>query len=251
MSGERSLEGKVALVTGASRGIGAAIADVLGQRGARVLGTATGADGVEAIQKRLRQQNISGDALLLDLAEDASLAEFGQALARLEPAPAILVNNAGIVRDGLLPRLREEHWERVIRVNLGGAYRLCRLCLRGMLRARYGRIVNISSVVAHTGNPGQTNYVAAKAGIIGFTRSLAREVAGRGITVNAVAPGLIRSDMTASLSAERQTQSLRQIPMGRWGEPEEVAAAVAFLVSTDAAYITGETVNVNGGMSMN
>ncbi|HEX6999073.1 MAG TPA: 3-oxoacyl-ACP reductase FabG [Gammaproteobacteria bacterium] len=241
------LAGRVALVSGASRGIGRAIADALALQGAVVVGTATTAEGAAAIGERLAGK---GRGAVLDVTDaqavDALLAE----LEAHEGAPSILVNNAGITRDNLLMRMKPEEWDAVIDANLSSLYRLCKACVRPMLKARHGRIINISSVVGLTGNPGQTNYAAAKAGMIGFTKALAREVASRGITVNAIAPGFIDTDMTRALD-EKQVQALRdQIPAGRLGTAEDVAAAVVFLASDAGAYITGETLNVNGGLCM-
>ena len=244
------LAGQVALVTGASRGIGRAIAQTLGAAGATVLGTATSAAGVSTIENDLKQFRYQGRGFVLNVAAAASVEQFGQELAQAGFTPLILVNNAGITRDNLLMRMKDEEWDAVINTDLTSVFRLTRLCLRGMMKARAGRIINITSVVALTGNAGQANYAAAKSGMIGFTRSLAREVGSRGITVNAVAPGLIETDMTESLSAEQKSQLAMQISLGRLGSVGEVAQVVAFLASPSAAYITGETINVNGGMYM-
>ncbi len=240
---------RVALVTGASRGIGRAIAEALAVQGAIVIGTATTEQGASAIGEALAALG-KGRGAVLDVASDRSVETLLEDVGAREGAPAILVNNAGITRDNLLLRMKREEWDDVVATNLSSLHRLCKPCLRGMLKARYGRIVNISSVVALSGNPGQSNYAAAKAGMIGFTKSLAREVASRNVTVNAVAPGFIETDMTKALD-ENQVQALRaQIPLGRLGAPADVAAAVVFLVSSAASYITGETLNVNGGMLM-
>ena len=244
------LRGEVALVTGASRGIGRAIAETLARQGATVVGTATSAAGAAAIGERLAAADLPGEGMVLDVTDGTSVAALLEAVEGRYGAPGILVNNAGITRDNLLVRMKEEEWEAVLTANLGALYRMCRACLRGMMKARRGRIVSITSVVGATGNAGQTNYAAAKAGMVGFTKSLAREVAARNITVNAVAPGFIETDMTAAL-AEGQRDALRQqIPLGRLGTVTDVAAAVAYLVSPGAGYVTGETIHVNGGMYM-
>ncbi len=245
-----SFAGKVALVTGASRGIGAAISDSLGMQGAIVIGTATSESGAAAITARFAEKGIQGkglslnvtDAVAVDAAVKEITAEFG--------APAILVNNAGITKDNLLMRMKDEEWGDVIDTNLNSIYRVSKACLRGMTKARWGRIINISSVVGSMGNPGQTNYCATKAGVEGFTRSLAREIGARGITVNAVAPGFIDTDMTKELPEAQREALQAQIPAARLGQPEEIAAAVTFLASDGAAYITGDTLHVNGGMYM-
>ncbi|CAN5156030.1 3-oxoacyl-ACP reductase FabG [soil metagenome] len=238
----------MALVTGASRGIGAAIAAALAGHGARVIGTATSDAGAAAITARLAPEN--GRGIRLDVCDSDSISEALEDISGQEGAPLILVNNAGIARDNVLLRMQPGDWDSVIDTNLSAIYRMCKVCLRGMLKARRGRIINIGSVIGVMGNPGQANYAAAKAGLIGFTKSLAREVGSRNITVNVVAPGFIDTDMTRAMN-EPQRESLRAgIPLQRLGEPEDVAAAVAFLASPEAAYITGETLHVNGGMDM-
>ena len=244
------LEGKVALVTGASRGIGAAIADQLGQQGATVVGTATTDAGAEAISRRLSEAGIKGRGMRLDVSDDASVEAVIAAIAEAFGPVTILINNAGITRDNLLMRMKTDEWESVINTNLSSVYRLSKACLRAMMKARTGRIINIASVVGASGNPGQTNYSAAKAGMLGFTKSLAQEVGSRGITVNAVAPGFIDTDMTRDLPEAQRVALLGHIPLGRLGRPEEIASAVAFLASDAAAYVTGETIHVNGGMYM-
>jgi 3-oxoacyl-[acyl-carrier protein] reductase len=243
-------EQRVALVTGASRGIGRAIAHELGRQGRIVIGTATSEAGAERIDADLREQGISGAGWRLDVTDPASIDEVTKAIGDAFGAPTILVNNAGITRDNLLMRMKEDEWDAVIDTNLKSVYRVSKACLRGMTRARFGRIVSISSVVATMGNLGQTNYAAAKAGMEGFTRALAREVASRAITVNNVAPGFIATDMTQGLPEEQQKMLLGQIPLARLGQPEEIAAAVGFLTGESASYITGETLHVNGGMNM-
>jgi 3-oxoacyl-[acyl-carrier protein] reductase len=250
MSGAAELAGEVALVTGASRGIGRAVALELARMGAAVVGTATSAEGVSALESAFAAAGLPGRGVVLDVADAASCDAALAAVEGREGAVGILVNNAGITRDTLLLRMKDEDWEAVIRTNLSSVFRLSRGVLRGMMKARRGRIVNIASVVGLVGNPGQANYCAAKAGIVGFTRSLAREVASRGITVNVVAPGFIDTDMTKGLPEEQRKLLASQIPLGRLGQPEDVAAAVAFLASPRAAWITGETLNVNGGMHM-
>ena len=242
------LNGEIALVTGATRGIGAAIADRLSREGARVIGTATTPEGAARISETLAARG--GRGAVLDVVKPDSVAAVLEDIEGREGAIGILCNNAGITRDTLLLRMKEEDWVAVIDTNLASVFRLSKAVLRGMMKARKGRIVSITSVVGLTGNPGQANYAAAKAGILGFTKSLAREVGSRGITVNAVAPGFIDTDMTKAL-AEAQRASLNaQIPLGRLGQPADIAAAVAFLCSADGAYITGETLHVNGGMYM-
>ena len=244
------LENQVALVTGASRGIGNAIALALGAAGARVIGTATSAEGAVRVTETLASHACKGRGTVLDAANPASIDALIAQLEQAGEAPTILVNNAAITRDTLLLRMKPEDWDAVIATNLTAVYRLCRACVRHMMKERRGRIVNLTSVVGLTGNPGQANYAAAKAGILGFTKSLARELGSRGITVNAVAPGFIDTDMTRALSEEQRAALLQQIPAGRLGTAAEVAAAVLFLVSPQSAYITGERVHVNGGMYM-
>jgi len=244
------LEKQVALVTGASRGIGNAIALALAGAGARIIGTATTAAGAARFTEALASHGYNGRGAQLDAADAASIDALMAQLEQADEFPTILVNNAAITRDMLLVRMKPEDWDAVITTNLTAVYRLCRACVRHMMKERRGRIVNLTSVVGLTGNPGQANYAAAKAGILGFTKSLARELGSRGITVNAVAPGFIDTDMTRALSEEQRAALLRQIPVGRLGTAEEVAAAVLFLVSPQSAYITGETLHVNGGMYM-
>ncbi|WP_296806198.1 3-oxoacyl-ACP reductase FabG [Thiocapsa sp.] len=244
------LRDEIALVTGASRGIGRSIAMALAEQGAAVAGTATTAAGARSIEDALTQAGYRGIGVVLDVSDQASVeAAIGEVTARLG-APGILVNNAGITRDNLLMRMKDEEWDAVIETNLSSLYRVTKACLRAMTKARKGRIINIASVVGSMGNAGQTNYAAAKAGMMGFTKALAREVGSRAITVNCVAPGFIDTDMTRELpEAQRQTL-IGGIPLGRLGQPEEIAGAVAFLASPAAAYITGETLHVNGGMHM-
>jgi 3-oxoacyl-[acyl-carrier protein] reductase len=244
------LENDLALVTGASRGIGKAIALALAQAGARVVGTSTTAEGAQGLTELLTSKGLKGRGAVLDAGEPASIEAL---LAQLDGAgemPTILVNNAAITRDMLLLRMKPEDWDAVMTTNLTSVFRLSKGCLRRMMKERRGRIVNITSIVAITGNPGQANYSAAKAGLLGFTKSLAREVASRNITVNAVAPGFIDTDMTRALTEEQRGGLLSQIPMARLGGAEDIAAAVLFLVSPGASYITGETLHVNGGMYM-
>ncbi|PPT98595.1 3-oxoacyl-ACP reductase FabG [Xanthomonas arboricola] len=244
----KPLQGEIALVTGASRGIGAAIADTLAAQGATVIGTATSASGAAAIGARLAAQGGHGrelnvtDAAAVDGLIDAIGKEFG--------AISILVNNAGITRDNLLMRMKDDDWQAIIDTNLTSVFRTSKAVMRGMMKARKGRIVNIASVVGVTGNPGQTNYAAAKAGIIAFSKSLAKEIGSRGVTVNVVAPGFIDTDMTKALPDEARTALLQQIALGHLGQPEDIANAVAFLAGPSAGYITGETLHVNGGMYM-
>ncbi|WP_077272700.1 3-oxoacyl-ACP reductase FabG [Acidithiobacillus caldus] len=248
MSAAMELQGKVALVTGASRGIGAAIAERLAAAGARVVGTATSAAGAEAIGARLGDRG--GWGMVLDVTDDTAMDAVVREIVAQLGSVDILVNNAGITRDQLLLRMKDDDWDRVLDTNLRAVYRLSRLCLRGMLKAQCGRIINVTSVVGSMGNPGQSNYAAAKAGVAGFTRALAREVAARGITVNCVAPGFIETDMTAALPAAQREALLAQIPAARLGQAQEVAAAVAWLAGPQTAYITGQSLHINGGLWM-
>jgi len=246
-----SLDGKVALVTGATRGIGKAIAIRLGNQGAIVIGTATSESGAQTISDFLKESNITGTGMVLNVTDAESIETVISETETSFGAPSILVNNAGITRDNLLMRMKDDEWNDIIETNLTPIYKLSKRCLRAMTKARWGRIITITSVVGVMGNAGQTNYAAAKAGVIGFSKSLAREIGSRGITVNTVAPGFIDTDMTSSLSDEHKRTLLENVPIKRLGEPEEIAAAVGFLASLDAAYVTGETINVNGGMYMN
>jgi len=245
-----NLTGQLALVTGASRGIGRAIALELGSQGATVIGTATSQAGAQAISAALAEAGVGGRGELLDVTDAARCEALVETLQKEGKGIAILVNNAGITRDNLAMRMKDEEWSAVIDTNLGAVFRMSRLVLRAMVRARYGRIVNITSVVGASGNAGQANYAAAKAGVAGMSRALAREVASRNITVNCVAPGFIETDMTRALTAEQSAALITQVPAGRLGQPQDVAAAVAFLASPQAAYITGATLHVNGGMYM-
>jgi 3-oxoacyl-[acyl-carrier protein] reductase len=242
------LTGEIALVTGATRGIGAAIAARLAHDGARVVGTATTTEGAARISETLAAQG--GRGAVLDVVKPESIEALIEDIEAKEGAVGILCNNAGITRDTLLLRMKEADWDAVLDTNLASVFRLSKAVLRGMMKARKGRIVSITSIVGLTGNPGQANYAAAKAGIIGFTKSLAREVGSRGITVNAIAPGFIDTDMTRALGEAQRAALNTQIPLGRLGQPGDIAAAVAFLCSPDGAYITGETLHVNGGMYM-
>jgi len=243
-----SLVGKNILVTGASRGIGQAIAGVFAERGARVVGTATTPAGAEAIHTALSDQG--GQGAVLNVAQAQSIADLFNQLSTDGAIPQIVVNNAGITRDGLLARMADADWQSVIDTNLSSIYRICKACSRSMMKARFGRIINISSVVAAMGNAGQSNYAAAKAGMEGFSRALARELGGRNITVNCVAPGFIDTDMTRKLADSQRQALLNQIPLKRLGDVQDIAAAVLFLASDEARYITGETLHVNGGMYM-
>lgn len=247
MSDSPEASAPVALVTGASRGIGAAIADALAAAGYRVAGTATTDAGASAISERLGE---TGRGFVLDVSDDASVEAGLEAVTAALGAPEVLVNNAGITRDNLLLRMKPEEWSAVLETNVGGLYRLCRRALRPMMKARKGRIVNVSSVIGRMGNAGQSNYAASKAAMEGFTRSLAQEVGSRGITVNAVAPGFIETEMTDGIAEAQRQQLLARVPLGRLGSPAEIAAVVVFLASDAAAYVTGETLHVNGGMYM-
>ncbi|MDT8450407.1 MAG: 3-oxoacyl-ACP reductase FabG [Wenzhouxiangellaceae bacterium] len=240
------LDGRVALVTGASRGIGAAIADRLAGLGADVFGTATGEQGAAGVAERLGE----GRGLVLDVCDADAIVECVRVIGERAGPPTVLVNNAAITRDQLLMRLKDEDWSAVLETNLTGVMRLSRACLRGMLKARGGRIISVSSVVGYSGNPGQTNYAAAKAGLAGFSRSLAHELGSRNVTVNVVAPGFIDTDMTRALDEAQRERLSSGIPLGRLGEPGDVAAAVGWLASPSAGYITGQTLHVNGGMYM-
>jgi 3-oxoacyl-[acyl-carrier protein] reductase len=240
----------IALVTGATRGIGKAIAIVLGKAGATVIGTATKPEGADQISAYLKAEGVKGKGMVLNVADPAQIDASLKALVAEFGDPTILVNNAGITRDTLLLRMKEEDWNAVIETDLTSVFRLSKACLRGMMKARRGRIISIASVVGASGNPGQANYCAAKAGIMGFTRSLAQEVGSRDITVNTVAPGFIDTDMTRALSEEQRTGLLQKIPLARLGSPEDIAQTVLFLASPGAGYITGETIHVNGGMYM-
>jgi 3-oxoacyl-[acyl-carrier protein] reductase len=245
-----SIEGSIAVVTGASRGIGQAILRTLGAKGAVMVGTATTELGAEGITEDLRAHNCKGRGLKLDVAEPATVAAVVKTIQDEFGTITILVNNAGVTRDNLLMRMKAIEWEEIININLTSLYHLTKACLRGMMKARYGRIINIASVVGQMGNPGQSNYAAAKAGMIGFTKSLARELGSRGITVNTVAPGFIDTDMTQALPEQQREALVKQIPLNRLGQTSDVANAVLFLASSEAAYITGETLNVNGGIYM-
>jgi 3-oxoacyl-[acyl-carrier protein] reductase len=244
------LNDQVALVTGASRGIGRAIALALGERGAVVIGTATTPSGAEAISEMLAAAGVRGRGTVLDVADPDAIEALVKDVTASEGAITILVNNAGITRDNLLLRMKEEEWNQVLDTNLSAVYRTSRACLRGMMKARGGRIINIGSVVGQMGNPGQVNYCASKAGMAGFTKALAREVGSRNITVNTVAPGFIETDMTRGLDEGQRAALASQIPLARLGTPGDIAATVTFLASPAAAYITGQTISVNGGMHM-
>lgn len=250
MAQEGPLTGKVALVTGASRGIGKATAQMLAAGGATVVGTATTDAGAERISEYLSAAGANGAGQMLNVCDPDSIGSVVKFIGEEFGAPLILVNNAGITRDNIMLRMKEDEWDSVIDTNLTSLYRVSKACMRGMTKARWGRIINISSVVGAMGNAGQANYAAAKAGLEGFTRSLAREVGSRAITVNAVAPGFIDTDMTKELPAEQKELLQSQVPVGRLGNPEEIAAAVCFLCGSDAGYITGATIPVNGGMYM-
>jgi 3-oxoacyl-[acyl-carrier protein] reductase len=242
-----SLEGKIALVTGATRGIGKAIASALVEQGATVIGTATSESGAQSISEYLGE---NGKGWVLDVSSADSVDAVIKEINAEYGAPTILVNNAGITRDNLMMRMKEDEWDQVINTNLSSVFRVTKACLRGMTKAKFGRVISISSVVGSMGNGGQTNYSAAKAGLEGFSRSLAAEIGSRGITVNCVARGFIETDMTKVLPEEHKAKLVEKVPASRLGQPEEIAAAVAFLASNGAGYITGETLHVNGGMYM-
>ncbi|EGV51815.1 3-oxoacyl-ACP reductase FabG [Candidatus Endoriftia persephonae] len=245
-----NLENEIALVTGASRGIGAAIADTLGAAGATVIGTATSQGGADTISERFAGANIKGRGMVLNVTDQASIDAVVKQIGADFGVPTVLVNNAGITRDNLMMRMKDEEWNDIIDTNLSSVFKVSKALLRGMMKARHGRIINISSVVGAMGNAGQTNYAAAKAGLFGFTKSLAREIGSRGITVNSVAPGFIETDMTRELPEAQRKALVDSIPLQKLGQPEDVANAVLFLASASGAYITGETLHVNGGMHM-
>ncbi|MBO0613867.1 MAG: 3-oxoacyl-ACP reductase FabG [Pseudomonadota bacterium] len=245
-----NLQGEIALVTGASRGIGRSIAEMLGKAGATVIGTATSDKGADAITAYLSEAGIAGKGMVLNVADKESIESVVKAVTGEFGTVSVLVNNAGITRDNLLMRMKDEEWDDIITTNLTSVYRMSKACLRGMTKAKKGRIISISSVVGASGNPGQTNYAAAKAGLVGFSKSLAREIGSRSITVNVVAPGFIDTDMTRELSEEQRNHLLQNIPLSRLGQPSEIAGAVLFLASSLGAYVTGETIHVNGGMYM-
>ena len=242
------LNGEIALVTGASRGIGAAIADTLARHGAKVIGTATSESGAQAISERM--VSIGGVGRVLEVGTTESVEQLIESVSKEFGAPTILVNNAGITRDGLLMRMKDEDWDAILNTNLSSIYRTSKAVMRGMMKARKGRIINIASVIGVMGNAGQSNYAAAKAGIIGFSKSLAKEIGSRGITVNVVAPGFIETDMTKAMSEDMKKAMFERIALGRFGQVDDIANAVLFLASPMAAYITGETLHVNGGMHM-
>ncbi|OFZ98801.1 MAG: 3-oxoacyl-ACP reductase [Betaproteobacteria bacterium RIFCSPLOWO2_02_FULL_62_17] len=251
MSDPGTLTNQIALVTGASRGIGKAVAIALGSRGATVIGTGTTASGAAAVDACLKEQGARGRGAILDVNDGAAVAALIEQIEKEYGSVSILVNNAGVAKDNLAMRMKDTEWDAVIDTDLKSVFRLSKAVMRGMMKARAGRIISITSVVAATGNAGQVNYAAAKAGVAGFTRSLAREIGSRGITVNCVAPGFIETDMTRALSQAQREALLGQIPLARFGHAEEVAAAVCFLASPAGAYITGSTIHVNGGMFMN
>lgn len=250
MTTSSTLQGQVALVTGASRGIGRAIALELGRLGATVVGTATSDSGAEAISAYLADAGVKGKGMMLEVRDAAQVDATLSAIEKEFAAVGVLVNNAGITRDNLAMRMKDDEWDAVIDTNLKAVFRLSKAVMRGMMKARQGRIINITSVVGHAGNPGQANYCAAKAGVSGMTRALARELGTRNITVNCVAPGFIDTDMTKVLDDKHKESLVAGIPLGRLGQPEDIAAAVAFLASPAASYVTGNTIHVNGGMYM-
>jgi 3-oxoacyl-[acyl-carrier protein] reductase len=245
-----SLENEIAFVSGASRGIGKEIALALGAQGATVIGTATSENGAENISNYLKENDIKGQGMVMNVTDQDSITDTVKAIAESFGTPSILINNAGITRDNLVMRMKDAEWDDIMNTNLSSIFRVSRACLRGMMKAKKGRIISIASVVGLTGNAGQANYSAAKAGVIGFSKSLAREIGSRGITVNVVAPGFIDTDMTRALPDEQRNALLGQIPLGRLGSAAEIAHAVVFLASPTASYITGETLHVNGGMHM-
>lgn len=245
-----SLENEIAFVSGASRGIGKEIAIALGSQGATVIGTATSENGAENISNYLKENSIKGKGMVMNVTDQDSITDTVKQIGDEFGAPTILINNAGITRDNLVMRMKDSEWDDIMNTNLSSIFKVSKACLRGMMKQKRGRIISIASVVGVTGNPGQANYSAAKAGVIGFSKSLAREVGSRGITVNVVAPGFIDTDMTRALPEEQREALLSQIPAGRLGDAAEIANAVAFLASPGAAYITGETIHVNGGMHM-
>jgi len=244
------LEGQIALVTGATRGIGAAILNVFGKQGAIVIGTATSDTGAETIRNAIANAGFKGAGMLLNVQDAAAIESTVKTIESDFGGISILVNNAGITRDTLLMRMKDDDWQAVLDTNLTSVFRLSRAVVKSMMKARSGRIINIASVVGFMGNPGQTNYVAAKAGMVGFTKALAREIGSRGVTVNCVAPGFIETDMTKSLSAEQVAKLIQNVPLGRLGQVDEIAHAVCYLASPHASYITGNTIHVNGGMLM-
>ncbi|MGE3920260.1 MAG: 3-oxoacyl-ACP reductase FabG [Gammaproteobacteria bacterium] len=244
------LSDKIALVTGASRGIGLGIALELAKQGATVIGTSTSEGGADKITEALRENNLKGSGMVLDVTQTTSIQDLIATINSDFGVPSILINNAGITRDNLMLRMKDEEWDDIINTNLSAVFHVTKACLKGMLKLRWGRIVNISSVVAFSGNPGQVNYSAAKSGLIGFTKSLAQEIASRDITVNAIAPGYIDTDMTRDMTEEQRKALMSMIPMGRVGHVSDIANAVSFLVSDAASYITGETLHINGGMYM-
>lgn len=245
-----SLNGKVALVTGASRGIGRSIALTLGAAGATVIGTATTESGAQNISAYLSEAGVSGAGFVLNVTDAEQVVSVVKEITEQYGAPLILVNNAGITRDNIMLRMKEDEWSSVVDTNLNAVYRVVKACLRGMTKARWGRIINISSVVGSMGNAGQANYAATKAGVEGFSRSMASELGSRSVTVNSVAPGFIDTDMTSGLPDQQKEALLTQIPLARLGQPEEIAAVVGFLAGESGSYITGETIHVNGGMYM-
>ncbi len=245
------LSGKIALVTGASRGIGQAIALKLARQGAFVFGTATSEEGAQGISRLFESEQLQGKGMVLDVTSPEQINKLMDYFSTQEQNPSILVNNAGITADNLLLRMEDDEWYQIIETNLNSVYRMTKACLKPMFRARWGRIISVGSVVGSSGNAGQVNYTAAKAGVVGFSKSLAQEIGSRGITVNVVAPGFIDTDMTSSLPDIVKEEMLKRIPLRKWGDTEDIANAVAFLASDSAKYITGETIHVSGGMYMN